>query len=73
MALRKFYSSYQSISASCNKYFENMTNLRDIISHCEVVIGNHPFLVEKLLKEADPGYTDNPTDDETSTVKTAKE
>ena len=60
MALRKFYSSYQSSSSPCDKYFETMTNLRDVISHCGSVIGNHPFLVESLPKAADTADLDNP-------------
>ena len=34
MALRKFYTSHKSSSSSCNKYFETMSNLRDVISYC---------------------------------------
>ena len=33
MELRKFYTSYQSISSLCDEYFEKMTNLREVISH----------------------------------------
>ena len=61
MALRKFYTSYQSIPSSCDEYFKKMSNLRDVISHCVGVIVNHPFLVEKFLKAADPADPDNPT------------
>ena len=60
MALRKFYTSYQSSSSLCDDYFETITNLRDVISHCGGVVGNHPFLVEKLLKAADPADLENP-------------
>ena len=73
MALRKFYLSYKSSSSSCDNYFETMTNLRDVISHCGGVIVNHPFLVEKFLKAADPVDPDNPTENETYAAKTATE
>ena len=73
MALRKFYSSYQSSSASCNEYFEMMTNLIDVISHFGGFIGNHPFLVDKFLKAADLADPDNPTENETAATKTATE
>ena len=73
MALKQFYSSHQSNSSSCDEYFETMSNLRDIISHCGDVIGNHPFLVDKFLKSADPEDEDNPTEDETTAAKTATE
>ena len=61
MALRKFYSSHQSSSLSCDEYFETMTNLRDMISHCGWFIGNHTFLIEKFLKAVEPADPDNPT------------
>ena len=61
MALRKFYSSYQSSSSSCNEYFKTMKNLRDVISHYGNVIGNHSLLVGKFLKAADLSDPDNPT------------
>ena len=48
-----------------------MTNLRYVISHCSIVIGNHPLLVEKFLKAIDPAYLDNPTENETAAAKTA--
>ena len=73
MALRNFYMSYQSISSLFNEYFKTMTNLRDIIFHCEGVIGNNPFLVVKFLKAADPSDPDNPTENETAAAKTATE
>ena len=73
MALRKFYSSYQSSSASCNEYFEMMTNLIDVISHFGGFIGNHPFLVDKFLKAADLADPDNPTENETAASNTAIE
>ena len=47
-----------------------MKNLRDVISHCGGVIGNHPFLVNKLLKATDPEDSDNPTENKTVAVKT---
>ena len=47
--------------------------MRDFISHCDGVIGNHPFLVEKLLKAADPADPLNPTEDEMAAAKTATE
>ena len=61
MVLRKFYTSHKSSSSSCDKSFEMMSNLRDVISHCGGVIVNHPFLVEKFLKAADPTDSLNPT------------
>ena len=73
MALRKFYTIHKSISSSCNDYFETMSNLRVAISHCGDVIGNHPFLVEKFLKAADPEYPETPTENETAKSKTATE
>ena len=60
MALRKFYTSHQSSSSSCDKYFETVSNLRDVISHCDGVIVNHPFLLYKFLKAADPADPLNP-------------
>ena len=33
MVLRGFYTTYQSNSSSCDKYFDTITNLRDVISH----------------------------------------
>ena len=73
MVLRKFYSCYQSITLSCDEYFETMTNLRDVISHCGGVIVNHTFLVEKILKAIDPGDPGNPTNNETAAAKTTTE
>ena len=61
MVLRKFYLSYQPSSSLCDKYFDTMTNLRDIISHCGGVIENYPFLEDKFMKAADPADRDNPT------------
>ena len=69
MSLRGFYSTYQSNSSRCDKYFETVNNLRDIISHCGGVIENHPFLVDKLLKVADPADPDDRTDDEKAEAK----
>ena len=71
MVLRKFYSRYQSSSSLCDEYFKMMTNLRDIISHCGGVIGNHPLLVEKFLKATDPSDPDNPRKNETAASKNA--
>ena len=73
MALRKFYMSHQLSSSSCDEYFETMSNLRDVISHCGGVIGNHQFLVEKILKAADPTDPLHPTEDEMAAAKTATE
>ena len=50
-----------------------MSNLIDVISHCDGFIGNHPFLVEKLLKSVDPADENNPTEDETAAAKAATE
>ena len=73
MALRKFYTSHQSSSSSYDEYFEAISNLRDVISHCGGFIGNHPFLVGKFLKSAYTEDPENPTKDETSAAKTATE
>ena len=73
VALRKLYSSYQSSSSSCDDYFDTMTNLRDAISHCGGVIGNHPFLVGKTLKAVDPEDPNNPTENGTTAANTATE
>ena len=73
MSLRKFYSSYQSILALCDKYFKTMTNLRDIISPCVWIIENHTFLVDKFMKAAEPADPDNPTENETAASNTATE
>ena len=50
-----------------------MSNLRDVISHWGVVIGNHPFLIDKFLKAAYLAYENNPTEEETTAAKTATE
>ena len=50
-----------------------MSNLRDVISHFGSVIGNHPFLVDKFLKAADLADENNPTEEETTSSKTATE
>ena len=50
-----------------------MTNLRDVISHCEGVIGNHTFLINKLIKADRPAETDDPTDEEMAESKIATE
>ena len=50
-----------------------MTNLRDIIYHCGGVIVNHPLLVDKFLKAADPADLEKPTDNETAATNTATE
>ena len=73
MALKKFNASHQSNSSSCNEYFENMSNLRDVISHCGGVIVNHLFLVETILKAAELGDETNPTEAETTAAKIATE
>ena len=73
MALRKFYTSHQSSSSSCDEYFETMSNMRGVISHFGGVIGNYPFLVEKFLKAAYPSYPENPTENNTAAAKTASE
>ena len=71
LALRKFYSSYQSSLSSCDEYFDIMKNLRDVISHCGGFTVNHPLLVETFLKAVDPEDPDNPTENETAAAKTA--
>ena len=50
-----------------------MTNLRDVISQCGGVIGNHTFLVDKFLMASDPIDTDIPTENKTTTAKTETE
>ena len=50
-----------------------MLNLRDVISHCGDVIGNHPLLVDKLLKSTDTVDEDKPKEDVTAASKTATE
>ena len=50
-----------------------MTNLREVVSHCGGFIRNHPFLIDKLLKAADPADPGNPTEEETAASKTATE
>ena len=55
MEMRGFYSTSQSNSSSCDKCFETMNNLRDVISHCGGVFRNHPFLINNFLK-ADEAY-----------------
>ena len=50
-----------------------MSNLKDVISHYDGVIGNHPLIVEKSPKDADPTDPLNPTEDETAASKTATE
>ena len=47
--------------------------MRDFISHCGGVIGNHLFLVKKILKAADPTDPLHPTEYETAAAKTATE
>ena len=73
MELKQLYASHQSNSSSCEKYFDTMSNMRNVISHCGSVIGNHPFLVDKFLKAVDTADTDNPTEEDTTTYKTAIE
>ena len=73
MALRKFYTSHQSSSSTWDKYFDTMSNLREVISHCGGIIGNHQFLVGKFLKAADPTDPLNPTEYKTATAKTVTE
>ena len=73
MALRKFYSSYQSSSSSCDEYLEMMNILREVIFHFGGVIGNHLFLVGKILKATDTEDPDNPTENETAVSNTATE
>ena len=73
MTLRRFYSRYQSSSSSCDEYLETMTNMRDVISHCGGVIGNHPFLVDKFLNATYPADLENPAKNETAAAKTTTE
>ena len=73
MALRKFYTSHQSRSSSCNEYSNTMTKLRDVISNYRGVIGNRPFLINKFLKASNPEDLDNSTDENVAAAKTATE
>ena len=73
MALRGFYTTYQSNSSLCNKYYETMNNLRCVISHFGGVIGNHPFLIDKSLKSDKPEDPDDPTDNNKAAANTATE
>ena len=50
-----------------------MKNLRDVIFHCGGVIGNHLFLVDKLLKASDPEDPNNPTENDMASSKTSTE
>ena len=47
-----------------------MTNLREFISHCGEFISNHPFLIEKFLKSAEPADPGNLAGKETDAAKT---
>ena len=73
MALKIFCASHQSNSSPCNKYFETMSNLREVIPNCGGVIGNHPFLVDKFLKAAELAEETNHMEKETSAAKIATE
>ena len=73
MALRKVYSTYQSRSSSCNKYFDTVTSLIDITSHCVGGIDNHTFLINNLLKEYKPADMEKLTKNKTAAAKTATE
>ena len=58
---------------SCDSYMELITNLSDGILQCGRVLGDHPFLVNKKLKDAgvDPLSANN---QQTETAKSeAKE
>ena len=46
-----------------------MTNLRNVISHCGGVTGNHTFLIDKFLNAAKTSDPDDPTDDERAPEK----
>ena len=50
-----------------------MTNLRDVISYCGGFVGNHSFLIYKLLKAYKSADLDNITDDNTEAVNNATE
>ena len=73
MALRGLYYSFQSNSSSCERYFETLTNLREIISHCGGFIENHPFLIDKFIRENNSVDPDYPTDNKTKAAKNATE
>ena len=72
MALIKVHSTYQLISSSCDEYFETITNLRDVISHCGGIIRNHPSIIEKSLKAEEPADPGNPMEEDTAAENTAK-
>ena len=59
MALRGFYSEFQSNLSLCDEYFKTLTNPRDFISHCRGVIGNHLLMIEKFPKASNPVDPDN--------------
>ena len=71
MALRGFYTMYQSKSSSCDKYFETITNLREFIYHCGGFIGNNPLLIDMLLKVANPEDPGNLTDNKKALTKSS--
>ena len=50
-----------------------MNILREVIFHFGGVIGNHLFLVGKILKATDTEDPDNPTENETAVSNTATE
>ena len=73
MALKQFYASHQSNSSSCDKYFDTVTSLRDITSHCVGDIENHTFLINNLPKEYKPADMEKLTKNKTAAAKTATE
>ena len=71
VALRGFYSAYQSNSSLCDEYFQTMTNLRDIITHCIGFVVNHPFMIYNFLKASNQADPDGHTYDKKSAAKNA--
>ena len=71
VAFREFCSKYQSNSSSCDECFEIMTKMRDFIYHCGGFIGNHPFLIDKFCKAAEPVDLNNSTDNDNAAANNA--
>ena len=68
--MKVLYASNQKNTTSCDSYIYSTTNLKDFIVHCGGILGGHPCLINKILKDAgvDPPYAANEQQ-----VKTTKE
>ena len=72
--MKAFYASYQQNTTSCASYLESITNLRNVILHCGRNLENHPFLVNKKIKDAGLDPPSSANDQQIETAKTdAKE